>query len=208
MSRSIPAVDVDRGLRSLRRDPLLGPVIRRVGRPALEPRTTPFFHDLARSVLYQQLSGAAATTIYRRLVGHFPGRSFPTPEQVAALTVDEFRPLGVSRQKATYLVDLARKYQDGTLRPRRFRHLDDDQLIAELTQVKGVGVWTAQMFLIFTLRRPDIWPRGDLGIQKGLQRLFELEDLPKGEEMDHLAERWRPYRSIACWYLWRLAEGQ
>ncbi|HVS65180.1 MAG TPA: DNA-3-methyladenine glycosylase [Thermoanaerobaculia bacterium] len=197
--------ELGRALRHLRRDPRLSPVIRAVGPPRFR-RYDSHFHALARSILFQQLSGLAAQTIFQRFVALFEGERFPQPEQVLALSAEELRAVGVSRQKAAYLLDLAAKLADGTINPRRLARLSEDELIAELTQVKGIGVWTVHMFAIFTLRRPDVLPVGDLGIRKGFERLFELETAPDPRTMIELAEPWRPFRSIASWYLWRVLE--
>ncbi|HVS15782.1 MAG TPA: DNA-3-methyladenine glycosylase [Thermoanaerobaculia bacterium] len=200
-----PDPRIERALRHLRRDARLRPVIRRFGPPSYR-RYDSHFHALARSILFQQLSGSAANTIFDRFTALFPGRRFPRPEQVLALSVEELRAVGVSRQKAGYLLDLAAKMADGTIRPRLLATLSDDELVSELTQVKGIGVWTVHMFALFTLRRPDVLPVGDLGIRKGFERLFELDGEPDADAMVALAEPWRPYRSIASWYLWRVLE--
>jgi DNA-3-methyladenine glycosylase II len=196
---------VERALRHLRRDARLRPVIRQVGPPTFR-RYDSHFHALARSILFQQLSGLAANTIFNRFAALFPGRRFPRPEQVLALSVEELRAVGVSRQKAGYLLDLAAKMADGTIRTQRLARLNEEGLIRELTQVKGIGVWTVHMFAIFTLRHPDVLPVGDLGVRKGFERLFGLDVEPDADTMVALAEPWRPYRSIASWYLWRVLE--
>lgn len=193
-------------LEHLRRDRRLRPVIDRVGPPRLRRRPS-YFAALGSAIIYQQLSGKAAATIQRRLVDQFPGRPFPTPEQLLSLDPEAMRAVGLSRQKSSYLRDLAEKYGDGTLTPRRWRRMSDREVIDDLVQVKGIGVWTAQMFLMFTLHRPDVLAVGDLGLQKGFEQLFGLDGPPDAETMERLAERWRPYRTIACWYLWRVADG-
>jgi DNA-3-methyladenine glycosylase II len=190
----------------LRRDPRLGPLIDRHGSPALRARSTAF-HSLARAILFQQVSGAAGAAIYRRLVALFPGQRFPRPAQLAALSPEVLRTAGISRQKAGYLLDLAERLEDGRLSPRRIAKLPDEEAIRELTGVRGIGEWTAQIFLMFTLHRPDVLPVGDLGLRRGMQRLFELDEPPTRERMERLAEPWRPYRSAASWYLWRVADG-
>ena len=180
--------------------------MRRHGPPALHPRVSTF-HALARAILFQQVSGAAGAAIYRRLVALFPGQRFPRPEQVAALSPEALRAAGVSRQKAGYLLDLASRLADGRLSARRFGRMSDDEAIRELTSVRGIGEWTAEIFLMFTLHRPDVLPLGDLGLRRGIQHLFELEEPPSRELMERLAEPWRPHRSAASWYLWRVADG-
>ncbi|HUP22029.1 MAG TPA: DNA-3-methyladenine glycosylase [Thermoanaerobaculia bacterium] len=190
----------------LRRDSRLGPVVRRIGPPTLRRRETTF-HALARAILFQQVSGAAGAAIYSRLVAHFPGQRFPRPQQVAELSPEQLRAAGISRQKAGYLIDLASRLSDGSLSPRRLPGLSDDDVVRELTAVRGIGEWTAQIFLMFTLHRPDVLPVGDLGLRRGVQWLYELDEAPTRERMERLAEPWRPYRSAASWYLWRVADG-
>lgn len=190
----------------LRRDRRLRPFIERHGPPRLRPRDTAF-HALARAILFQQVSGAAGTAIYRRLVALFPGQRFPRPDQLAQLTPEALREAGISRQKAGYLLDLAARLSDGRLSPRRIARLSDEEALTELTSVRGIGEWTAQIFLMFTLHRPDVLPLGDLGLRRGMQHLFELDEPPARDHMERLAEPWRPFRSAASWYLWRAADG-
>ena len=176
------------------------------GPPALS-RTRNSFASLGRAIIYQQLSGKAAGTIYRRFLGLFPRRRFPRPDQLLATPPTTLREVGLSRAKASYLLDLAARYADGTIRPRRFARASDDELQDMLTQVKGIGPWSVHMFLIFGLLRPDVLPVGDLGVRKGMQQYFELDGLPTPRVMAELAESWRPYRSAAVWYMWRLLES-
>jgi DNA-3-methyladenine glycosylase II len=188
-----------------RRDPLLGALIARSGPCRIEGRRDPFV-SLAEAIVYQQLSGKAAGTIWKRLERLVPGRRL-TPRALLALDASSLRAAGLSRQKAAYLRDLAQRFRDGTLDARRLRRLGDDQVIEALTRVKGIGRWTAEMFLIFCLKRPDVWPVDDLGILKGLQRLHRMKRLPAKHRAQALGERWRPYRTIATWYLWRGVDG-
>jgi DNA-3-methyladenine glycosylase II len=181
-------------------------LIRRHGAPELR-RTTNAFASLGRAIVYQQLSGKAAGTIYRRFLALYPGRRFPTPERLLATPIPTLRAAGLSAAKASYLRDLAARFADGTVRPRRFRTAADDAIADMLTQVKGIGRWSVDMFLIFGLNRPDILPVGDLGVRKGMQTYFSLPDLPAPAEMHDLATPWQPFRSIASWYMWRVAEN-
>ena len=160
------------------------------------------FHTLLRSIVSQQISVAAARTIMGR-VGELAGAARPTAAQIARFSVDELRTAGLSRQKASYVLDLAQKTLDGTLHLNRLGRLSDEGVIAELTQVKGIGRWSAQMFLIFSLGRPDILPHDDLGIRAAMRDLYSLAELPKRGDCDTIAAPWRPYASAACWYLWR-----
>ena len=169
-------------------------------------RTTNSFRSLGRAIIYQQVAGAAAAAVFRRCRQLYPGSRFPTPAQVAATPPEVLRAAGLSRQKATYLKDLAAAYLAGTIRPRSFNALSDDALRARLTSVRGIGPWTADIFLMFDLLRPDVLPVGDYGIQQGFKLLLDLDELPDAEAMERYAEPWRPHRSHACWYLWRVLE--
>lgn len=184
----------------------MGALIDAHGPPALR-RTDNAFESLGRAIVYQQLSGKAAGTIYGRFLGLFPGQRFPEPEALLATPFESLRSVGVSRAKATYLFDLAAKFADGTIAPRGFARMTDAELGATLTQVKGIGEWSVHMFLLFGLLRPDVLPVGDLGVRKGVKLYFGLDDLPAPKAMEALCEPWRPYRSAASWYMWRLLEG-
>jgi DNA-3-methyladenine glycosylase II len=184
-------------------DPILAAIIDRVG-PCRIQYSQPTFEALVRSIVYQQLSGKAAGTIYGRLVQSVGDI---TPERLAAKSPEELRTLGLSGQKAKYVLDLAEKTRNGVVRFQDLPGLDDDAVIEHLTQVKGVGVWTAHMFLIFALQRPDILPTGDLGIRNAAHRAYRLREAPKPERLEKLAKKWRPYASIASWYLWRSIDG-
>jgi len=189
----------------IRRDPVLGSVIRRVGPCGLRRREGPYRY-LVRSVLYQQLAGAAAHAIEARFRAYFGGR-VPPPALLAAAPVFRLRKLGLSRQKAEAVRSIARAFEDGRVRPRRLPHLADEQVVDAVTCIRGVGEWTAHMLLIFSLQRPDVLPVGDYGVRKGAQRLYRLGELPRPRTLTALAEPWRPYRSVASWYLWRATDG-
>ena len=189
-----------------RLDPAFAPIVRSAPRPqALSSITA--FHYLARAILYQQLATAAANTIYRRLVASFERRPFPSPADLATAPTELYRAAGVSRQKERYLRDLARHFADGHISAQRLVRLDDDQVREEVTRVLGIGRWTAEVFLLFWLARPDVLPADDLGIQKGVQTLLDLPELPNAVEVSEIGERWAPYRSTAAWYLWRLVDS-
>jgi len=190
-------------IRHLKRtDPVLARIIGEVGplRIRINRRR---FQALARAIMFQQLAGSAAAAIYLRFVALFPGRSFPTPEQVLAASDDELRGAGLSRQKMLYLRDLATHVANKSLTFHRFAAMADDQIIAELTRVKGIGRWTAEMFLIFNLGRPDVLPLDDLGLRSAVRKAYGLASLPAKPELERIGERWRPYRSAASWYLWQ-----
>jgi DNA-3-methyladenine glycosylase II len=161
----------------------------------------PTFHALAESILYQQLNGKAAATIFDRFTA-LTGDPV-TPAGILKRTDAEMRGVGLSRQKTAYLRDLAEKTDAGLLDFERLADLPEEEVIEHLTQVKGVGVWTAHMFLMFTLRRPDILPVGDYGVQAAIKKHYRKRKWPKPLVMEKIAKPWAPYRSIACWYLWR-----
>lgn len=181
-------------------DPVLCGIIERVGAFRME-FGPPEFHSLAESIVYQQLNGRAAETIFGRFTA-LAGEPV-TPEGILKLTDEQLRGVGLSKQKSGYLRDLATKTASGVLDFSRLAEMPDDEVIKHLTQVKGIGVWTAQMFLMFTLRRPDVLPTGDYGVQAAMKKHYRKRKLPKPKEMEKIARRWAPYRSIACWYLWR-----
>jgi DNA-3-methyladenine glycosylase II len=163
------------------------------------------FRALVRSILWQQISGIAAASIYRRLLSALaPGRL--TPENLARLTSDQLRAAGVSPQKAGYLLDLAGKASAAQVRLDRLHRAPDEAVIQELTRIKGIGLWTAQMFLIFSLGRLDVFPHDDLGIRQALRDVYGLDDLPDRKTSQAIAEPWRPFSTIASWYCWRSLE--
>ncbi len=181
-------------------DPVLRAIIERVG-PFRMEFGEPTFHSLAEAILYQQLNGKAAVTIFKRFTDQTGDPV--TPEGILRLTDAQMRAVGLSKQKTAYLRDLAEKTKAGLLDFGRLGEKPDAEVIEHLIQVKGVGVWTAHMFLMFTLRRPDVLPVGDYGIQVAMKKLYGKRKLPKPKDMEKIAKAWSPYRSIACWYLWR-----
>jgi DNA-3-methyladenine glycosylase II len=181
-------------------DPVLRAIIERVG-PFKMEYGDPTFHSLAESILYQQLNGKAAVTIFKRFTD---AAGTPlTPAGILKLTDQQMRAVGLSKQKTSYLRDLAEKTQSGLLSFDKLFDMSEADVIAHLTLVKGVGVWTAHMFLMFTMRRPDVLPTGDYGIQMAMKKYYHKRKLPKPKDMEKIAKPWSPYRSIACWYLWR-----
>jgi len=190
----------------MRRDPILAPVIRQhrtrspLDAPTLEP-----FPALVRTITAQQISTKAAATIHGRLVALMPGGV--APSALLALTDAAMREAGLSRQKTAYLRDLAAKVLAGELPVDTLHQLDDEAVIDAIVKVKGLGRWSAEMFLMFRLRRPDVLPVDDLGIVNAIQRLYGLRKKPKPERIRKIAEAWRPYRTVACWYLWRSLEN-
>jgi DNA-3-methyladenine glycosylase II len=184
-------------------DPVLAQVIERVGpcRIRIAAEGT-HFQALTRSIVFQQLSGKAAATILSRVSALFP-ESTPTPEGVSRVTDEQFRAAGLSRQKIGYLRDLAAKVSSGELPLDAVETMSDDDLIAHLVQVKGIGRWTAQMFLMFRLGRIDVLPELDLGIQNAIQRAYRKRKRPTPKQVKKIGAKWTPHSSVACWYLWR-----
>ena len=181
-------------------DPVLAAIIERVGAFRMN-FDEPSFASLAEAIVYQQLHGKAAATIFKR-VTDLAGMPL-TPQGILKLSEAQLRGAGLSKQKLSYLRDLAEKTQSGEVRFECFSELSDEEVIAQLTQIKGIGRWTAQMFLMFSLRRPNVLPTGDLGIQMAIRKHYRKRKLPKPAQMDKIASAWEPYRSVACWYLWR-----
>jgi len=196
--------NLSNSVRILKRDKRFAPLIKKHGLPDLVRGKNPF-QALVRSIIHQQVSGAAAETIHARFLSLFPRGTFPTPAAVRAIPLEKMRAAGLSGQKASYIKDLAEKFANGTIRHGSLHKMETADLVVHLTQVKGIGVWTVHMFLIFTLNRPDVLPTGDLGIRKGFQSLYKLKELPDHEQMERLAKPWRPHASAASWYLWRVA---
>jgi len=195
------------GAQYLRRvDPVMGHLIDRVGRLPPEPRLAgTHFGALTRAIVYQQLSGRAAETIYGRFEALFGGRS-PSPAEVLAVSDEQLRSVGLSRAKTVYIRDLARHVNNGTLPIDRLHELDNAAVLEALTDCKGIGVWTAQMFLMFRLGRPDVLPAHDLGIRKAVQHVYHLRHLPTPEQVLARGKIWSPYATFAAWYLWRSLE--
>lgn len=188
-------------------DPALARIIAQVGpyRPVALPDGS-HFDAVMRAIVYQQISGAAATTILGRVFALFAGSS-PSPEQLLAATDESLRAAGLSRQKIGYLRDLAAKAHSGEVPFDALDSREDEEIIAELVKVKGVGRWTAQMFLMFRLRRPNVLPVLDLGIQNAIRKAYRLRKRPTPERVARIGARWAPHATLACWYLWRSLEN-
>ena len=182
-------------------DPILSSVIERVGPFRMQFRE-PEFETLVRSIVYQQLSGKVAAVIFGRLADLVPqGRL--TPAAILKLRPQQMRRAGLSGQKTAYIRDLAKKTAAGVVDFGGILSLGDDEVIETLTQVKGIGVWTAHMFLMFSLQRPNVLPTGDYGVQMAIKKHYRKRKLPKPKDMEKIARAWEPYRSVACWYMWR-----
>ncbi|TSC60990.1 MAG: 3-methyladenine DNA glycosylase/8-oxoguanine DNA glycosylase [Parcubacteria group bacterium Athens0416_74] len=200
--------DFSESLRALKKDPKMARVVRKHGTLDLSKYhkdAGSVFARLVRSIIYQQISGKAAAAILERVAALFP-KNKPTPELLLKLPVSKLRKAGLSPQKISYVRDLAEKYIDGTIDEKRFPKMSSQEIIDHLVQVKGIGVWTAHMLLIFTLYRPDILPWGDLAIQKGFKEVYALKKLPDKKRMERIARPWRAHATAASWYLWRVAD--
>jgi DNA-3-methyladenine glycosylase II len=187
-------------------DPHLAPVIAKVGAPTFEPHTD-YYWELVDAIISQQLSIKAARTIEQRFLALFGGK-IPEPHQILEKSIDELRSVGLSRAKASYVQDLATRIKEGKLKIESLPHLPNDEIIAELVAVKGIGEWTAHMFMMFALGRLDVLPVGDLGIKNGFRKVYGLDSTPTTADMQALAAKynWHPYESVASWYLWQALE--
>ena len=170
-------------------------------------RENNYFEALIRNIIYQQLSGKAAKTIYNRFLKLFETTEYPSPDKIINTPVEDLRGAGLSNQKVTYILDLSKKYVDGTLQLDELDEKSNKEVSAQLIQVKGIGQWTADMFLMFTLNREDVFPLGDLGVKKGVAIIENLPELPTEKHMAEISEKWQPYRTIAAWYMWKLVDG-
>ena len=189
-------------------DPVMARLIRKAERCSLapQPRVTPFA-ALAESIVYQQLAGKAAATIWGRVLSLYPRKRLPAPAQVLKTPYRKLRAAGLSHNKVLALKDLALKATKGIVPTRKIAEsLSDDELISRLTSVRGIGPWTVQMFLIFTLARPDVFPSDDYGVRNGYKLAYRKRDMPKPKVLAKFGERWKPYRSTASWYLWRAVD--
>jgi DNA-3-methyladenine glycosylase II len=184
-------------------DPVLARLIQSAGPCGMRPRRD-YFPSLCRAIFAQQVSTGAARTIGGRFKSLFE-RGKPTPQGVLLLNEEQLATVGISRQKCRYIRDLADHFASGRVPTRRLGRMSDEEIILSLTQVKGVGVWTAQMFLMFVMCRPDVLPVDDLGLRKGFQKAYGLRTLPVESRMTRISEAWRPWRSVGSWYMWRAA---
>ncbi|MBT3936839.1 MAG: DNA-3-methyladenine glycosylase 2 family protein [Candidatus Marinimicrobia bacterium] len=166
-----------------------------------------YFKSLTRAIIYQQLSGKAAKTISDRFIALYDGKEYPTPADVLGSEHETLRSVGLSNAKSNYIKNIAQAFLDGTIDLNQLDQWDDETITDKLVSIKGVGPWTAQMFLMFTLNRPDVFPTGDLGVQKGFQQFYKLKELPKPKDMEQKAEKWKPYRSVMSLYFWKVVDG-
>src|SRR3984957_1401194 len=202
MAKVSPPYAADAIAHLKRVDPILGAVIDRVGAYSINRRPDRF-HSLVQAIIFQQLAGRAAQTIFDRFVAAVGGGRFPTPDRLLAASDQTMRSAGLSRGKMAYIRDLATHVNNRTLSFHRHTQMTDDEVIADLTRVRGIGRWTAEMFLMFNLHRPDVLPVDDLGVRNAVARLYAMPEPPPPKALRSFGERWRPYRSVAAWYLWQ-----
>jgi len=198
---------IQKGVNALRKlDPELVPLLDSFQIEDLKPETD-YYRSLTRSIIYQQLSGKAAKTISDRFIALYRGKDYPSPDDVLKTDHEILCSVGLSNAKAKYIKNISRAFLDGSIDYMNFRNLSNDAIMEKLVAIKGVGPWTAQMFLMFTLNRLDVFPSGDLGVQKGFQQYFKLKKLPSPKTMTQRAEKWIPFRTIASLYFWKVVDG-
>ena len=200
-------MDIEAGIDLLKKDKKMNELINKFGRPDLNPRQD-YFQSLLRSIVFQQLSGKAAQTIYERFVNLIPKTSNLNPNEVLKLDKEEIRKAGLSFRKIDYVRNMANYFENNSFYKKDVERMTDEEISKELIQIKGIGQWTVDMFLMFTLHRTDILPCKDLGIQKGIMKILNMKNLPSKKEMENCSKKWRPYRTIACWYLWRMVDDK
>ena len=200
-------MDIEAGIDLLKKDINIQVLINKFGRPDFNP-TQDYFQSLLRSIVFQQLSGKAAQTIYERFVNLIPKTSNHCPNEVLKLDKEEMRKAGLSFRKIDYVRNLADYFENNSFHKKDVEKMSDQEISKELIQIKGIGQWTVDMFLMFTLNRADILPCTDLGIQKGIMKILNMKNLPSKKKMENCSRKWRPYRTIACWYLWRMVDDK
>ena len=198
---------IQKGVNALRKlDPELVPLLDSFQIEDLKPETD-YYRSLTRSIIYQQLSGKAAKTISDRFIALYRGKDYPSPDDVLKTDHEILCSVGLSNAKAKYIKNISRAFLDGSIDYNNLRNFSNNAFMEKLVAIKGVGPWTAQMFLIFTLNRLDVFPSGDLGVQKGFQQYFKLKELPTSKTMKQKAERWKPFRTVASLYFWKVVDG-
>tara|TARA_B100000902_G_C27259605_1_gene889897 strand:- start:489 stop:1127 length:639 start_codon:yes stop_codon:yes gene_type:complete len=199
--------EMDNGIKILsQKDPRLVPLFAQFNIPALKDEKN-YFWSLCRSIIYQQISGKAAQAISERFINLFPSKKNLTPKQVIEADINDFYNVGLSKQKSNYIKNIANAFYENIIDENSLSSLSDINIINTLTSIKGVGPWTAEMFLIFTLKRPNIFPLTDLGIQKGFKIFFSMDEMPSIKFMKDESRKWEPYKTIVSLYLWFAVEG-
>ena len=196
---------IDLAIEKLNKDTKMHKLIKDYGVPHFELKND-YFYSLMHSIVYQQLNGKVANIIFQRLINLLP-RNQVLPKQVLMLSKEEMRQAGLSLQKINYIKNLADYFDNNLFDYNKIKKMSNEEISAELIQIKGIGQWTVDMFLIFTLNRIDVMPYTDLGIQKGIKTLYNLNNLPTKKELESFSMKWKPYRTVACWYLWKVADN-
>ena len=197
-------MDIKSALEILNKDSKMEKLIKDYGLPDFKPKND-YFQSLMRSIVFQQLSGKVANIIYQRLINLLPNNKI-IPKEVLMLTNEDMRQVGLSSQKINYIKNLADYFDTNLFNSNKVKKMSNEAISMELIQIKGIGQWTVDMFLMFTLNRSDVMPYSDLGIQKGMKTLFNLNKLPTKDEMETFSTQWKPYRTVACWYLWKIVD--
>ena len=197
-------MDIKSALEILNKDSKMQKLIKDYGLPDFEPKND-YFQSLMRSIVFQQLSGKVANIIYQRLINLLPNNKI-IPREVLMLTNENMRQTGLSSQKINYIKNLADYFENNLFNSNKVKKMSNKTISMELIQIKGIGQWTVDMFLMFTLNRPDVMPSSDLGIQKGMKTLFNLSKLPTKDEIETFSTQWKPYRTVACWYIWKIVD--
>ena len=197
---------INKALKHLRNDEIMKGPIDIYDEPTFESNNN-YFNSLSKSIIYQQLSGKAAKTIFNRFIELYHGKDYPSPDDVIKTDHAILRSVGLSNAKAKYIKNISQAFLDGSIDYKNLDNLSNDAIMEQLVAIKGVGPWTAQMFLMFTLNRPDVFPSGDLGVQKGFQHYFKLKELPTPKIMEERAQKWKPFRTVASLYFWKVVDG-
>tara|TARA_Y100000817_G_scaffold301814_1_gene282143 strand:- start:159 stop:767 length:609 start_codon:yes stop_codon:yes gene_type:complete len=197
-------MNIKLALEILSKDSNMRKLIKDHGIPDYKPEND-YFQSLMRSIVFQQLSGKVAKIIYQRLISLLPNNKV-LPKEVLILSKDDMREAGLSFQKISYIKNLAYYFDNNSFNSNKVKKMSDKEISSELIQIKGIGQWTIDMFLMFALNRPDVMPFLDLGIKKGMKSFFDLSELPTKNEMKIFSNKWKPYRTVACWYMWRLVD--
>jgi DNA-3-methyladenine glycosylase II len=192
----------------IKTDPVLGAVIKRLGIIEQHKRSTNHFRALVESIVSQQLSVKASDTIFKRFLKLFPGRGFPTPAMVLKMPSHKMRACGLSNSKVSFIKDLAEKIYRKELNLRQLQKWENEEVILHLTQVKGIGRWTAEMFLMFSLQRPDVFSHGDLGLRNAVKKLYGFKKLPSPKQIEKIVQKWSPHKTLASRYLWRSLDNK
>ena len=197
-------MNINSALKILKKDSKMQNLIKEYGYPVFKSKDD-YFHSLMRSIVFQQLSGRVANIIYQRLINLIPNNKI-IPKDILLLSNEDMKKIGLSSQKIKYINNLADYFNSNLFNSNKVKKMSNEEISRELIQIKGIGQWTIDMFLMFTLNRPDVMPYLDLGIQKGIKILYNLDHLPTKDEMKNISIKWKPYRTVACWYIWKIVD--